>query len=333
MNHALFKSDPMLQNIPTHVIGGPLGAGKTSLIKRLLAQKPGNERWAILINEFGQIGLDAALLSTAADGIALGEVAGGCLCCVNGVPFQIGLGRLLRKARPDRLLIEPSGLGHPAQLMAQLREAPWRGVLAVQPGVMVLDAAAMAAGHPLPATQQDALAGAGLLVMNKSEQLDDAARQVLGAQLKSHGLFWTRHGELPLDQLPGFSVSAVMDKQAVDNLTLPDSVGQLPALWTDPRRPICLSQSSAEGWSIGWRWHPTQRFDLQRVLHWLEGLTWRRAKMVIHSEGGWYSANAVDGAPIAWQISEWRQDSRLELIFSAPQDVDKLQAQLVGCLI
>ncbi len=72
---------------------------------------------------------------------------------------------------------------------------------------------------------------------------------------------------------------------------------------------------------------------LQRVLHWLEGLTWRRAKMVIHSEGGWYSANAVDGAPIAWQISEWRQDSRLELIFSAPQDVDKLQAQLVGCLI
>ncbi|EPN16002.1 cobalamin synthesis protein/P47K family protein, partial [Pseudomonas syringae pv. actinidiae ICMP 18804] len=48
----------MLQNIPTHVIGGPLGAGKTSLIKRLLAQKPAHERWAVLINEFGQIGLD-----------------------------------------------------------------------------------------------------------------------------------------------------------------------------------------------------------------------------------------------------------------------------------
>ncbi|MFH7445133.1 GTP-binding protein, partial [Pseudomonas syringae pv. tagetis] len=70
----------MLQNIPTHVIGGALGAGKTSLIKRLQAQKPAHERWAVLINEFGQNGLDAALLATDADGIALGEVAGGCLC-------------------------------------------------------------------------------------------------------------------------------------------------------------------------------------------------------------------------------------------------------------
>ena len=105
----------MLQNIPTHVMAGPLGAGKASLIKHLLAQRPANERWAVLINEFGQIGLDAALLTQDDDGIALGEVAGGCLCCVNGAPFQVGLGRLLRKAKPDRLFIEPSGLGHPAQ--------------------------------------------------------------------------------------------------------------------------------------------------------------------------------------------------------------------------
>ncbi len=117
----------MLTHIPTHLIGGPLGAGKTSLIRDLLAQKPAHERWAVLLNEFGQIGLDAALLSTDADGVALGEVAGGCLCCVNGVPFQVGLGRLLRKAKPDRLLIEPSGLGHPLQLLAQLGEAPWPG--------------------------------------------------------------------------------------------------------------------------------------------------------------------------------------------------------------
>ncbi|SFO41701.1 Cobalamin synthesis protein cobW C-terminal domain-containing protein [Pseudomonas syringae] len=332
MNNAFAKSDLMLQNIPTHVIGGPLGAGKTSLIKRLLAQKPAHERWAILINEFGQIGLDAALLTTDADGIALGEVAGGCLCCVNGVPFQIGLGRLLRKARPDRLLIEPSGLGHPAQLMTQLREAPWRGVLDVQPGVVVLDAQAMLAGQPLPSTQQEALAHAGLVVMNKSEQLDDVARQALAEQLLPHALIWTRHGELPLSRVPGFASGTAVDKQAVDKLMLPNGVGHLPALWTDPKVPICLSQVSDEGWSIGWRWHPSQRFDLQRILHWLESLDWRRAKMVIHSEGGWYSGNVVDGAPLAWQISEWRQDSRLELIFSTAQDVDKLQAQMAECL-
>jgi len=123
----------MLAHIPTHLIAGPLGAGKTSLIRQLLADKPADERWAILINEFGQIGLDAALLGGSRDGISLSEVPGGCLCCVNGAPFQVALARLLRQARPDRLLIEPSGLGHPAQLLEQLRDSPWQQVLALQP--------------------------------------------------------------------------------------------------------------------------------------------------------------------------------------------------------
>ncbi|WP_460085244.1 GTP-binding protein [Pseudomonas sp. H2_G03] len=108
----------MLQNIPTHVIAGPLGAGKTSLIKHLLAQRPANERWAVLINEFGQIGLDAALLTQDDDGIAMGEVAGGCLCCVNGAPFQVGLGRLLRRGQAGSAVYRTVGPG-PSRAIAQ----------------------------------------------------------------------------------------------------------------------------------------------------------------------------------------------------------------------
>jgi G3E family GTPase len=320
----------MLQNIPTHVIAGPLGAGKTSLIKQLLAQKPAGERWAILINEFGQIGLDAALLTTADDGIVLGEVAGGCLCCVNGAPFQVGLGRLLRKARPDRLLIEPSGLGHPAQLMEQLREPPWEGVLAVQPSVLVLDAAAMASGQPLPESQQAALSGAGLLVMNKSNLLDEAVRGEIAKRLPDRPLFWTEQAVLPLALLPGLDAQA---SAAVDNFVPPKGLAQLPAIWTDPRQPICLSQSQAEGWSIGWRWHPSQQFELMRVQQWLNSLAWRRAKLVIHSNAGWLSGNALDGAAIHWQNSEWRKDSRLELIFAEVQDEAVLQAGLADCVL
>ena len=173
----------MLQNIPTHVIAGPLGAGKTSLIQHLMAHKPPHERWAVLVNEFGQIGLDAALMSQGSDDIAITEVAGGCVCCVNGAPFQIGLSRLLRKSRPDRLFIEPSGLGHPAQILKQLGEAPWLGVLALQPCVMVLDAQAMAQGKPLPKTQQDALKSAGLLVMNKSNSVPNEQREQIACRL------------------------------------------------------------------------------------------------------------------------------------------------------
>jgi G3E family GTPase len=318
----------MLQNIPTHVIAGPLGAGKTSLIKHLLAQRPANERWAVLINEFGQIGLDAALLTQDADGIALGEVAGGCLCCVNGAPFQIGLGRLLRKARPDRLFIEPSGLGHPAQLLRQLSEAPWLGVLAVQPCVLVLDAQALAAGKPLPAAQQEALISAGLLLLNKSEHLDDTDRQRIIGQLPARRLYWTQQAVLPLSELPGLESQAVA---GVDNFVAPKGLAQMPAIWTDPAFPICLSQEQEGGWSIGWRWHPSQTFDAALIGKWLESLAWRRAKLVIHSDGGWISANAVDNSALEWRPSEWRQDSRIELIFSEPQDVDTLQRALADC--
>jgi G3E family GTPase len=323
----------MLRNIPTHLVGGPLGAGKTSLIKHLLANKPAEERWAVLINEFGQVGLDAALLTTTADGIALGEVAGGCLCCVNGVPFQVGLGRLLRKARPDRLFIEPSGLGHPAQLMAQLQQAPWLGVLAVQPSVMVLDAAALANGEVLPAAQQDAIAHAGLLVMNKSEGLDDQIRLEITRRLPGHPLVWTSHGQLLLSQLPGFALQTVVDKSAVDKLLVPESASVLPSVWASADQPLCFSQSATEGWSVGWRWHPSQRFDLQRLKAWLGNEDWLRAKMVIHGEAGWFSANLVARGDIEWRSSEWRQDSRLELIFKASQNVGALQERFITCRI
>ncbi|VVP35096.1 Zinc-binding GTPase YeiR [Pseudomonas fluorescens] len=320
----------MLQNIPTHVIAGPLGAGKTSLIRQLLAQRPADERWAVLINEFGQIGLDAALLTRDDDGIALGEVAGGCLCCVNGASFQIGLGRLLRKARPDRLFIEPSGLGHPAQLFKQLNEAPWLGVLAVQPCVLVLDAQALHAGRDLPDAQQQALASAGLLLLNKAEDLNETARDRIASQLPPVRLIWTQQAQLPLSELPGLAVKA---NEGAGHLPLPTGLAQLPALWSDPAEPICLSQAQEGGWSIGWRWHPQQVFDQGRIAYWLSALDWNRAKLVIHSTDGWVSGNALEHAELSWQASEWRKDSRIELIFAEPQNIEQLQAGLAECRI
>ena len=322
------KLAAMLQNIPTHVIAGPLGAGKTSLIRQLMAQRPAGERWAVLINEFGQIGLDAALLSRDAAGTDLAEVAGGCLCCVNGAPFQIGLARLLRKAQPDRLFIEPSGLGHPLQLLRQLSEAPWQGVLAVQPSVLVLDAQALHAGQALPAAQQQALGSTGLLLMNKAEGLDEDQRQKIARQLPPVRLIWTRQAQLSLGDLPGLSTQAM---SGANNLLMPEGPTQLPAVWSDPTVPICLSQAQEGGWSIGWRWHPHQTFDKQRVAGWLKSLHWKRAKLVIHSADGWVSANALDNASLEWQTSEWRKDSRIELIFAEAQNIDQLQAGLARC--
>ena len=133
---------------------------------------------------------------------------------------------------------------------------------------------------------------------------------------------------MPLKQLPGLNAQAY---GAVDNFDGPKGLAQMPAIWSDPALPICLSQAQEGGWSIGWRWHPSQRFNAERLHQWLTGLEWRRAKLVIHSGEGWLSANAVDNSPLTWQPSEWRRDSRIELIFSAPQDVAALQAALAAC--
>ncbi|WP_161864338.1 CobW family GTP-binding protein [Pseudomonas yangonensis] len=321
----------MLSQIPTHLIAGPLGAGKTSLIRHLLAQKPAAERWAVLINEFGQIGLDAALLEQGDDGIALAEVAGGCLCCVNGAPFQVGLGRLLRKAKPDRLLIEPSGLGHPVQLLAQLRQPPWFGVLAVQPALLVLDAAALASGQPLPDVQRQALDEAGLLLLNKSEGLGAQARARVAAGLPAVPLHWTERGRLDLALLPGLAAQASPMQVGGE---FPAAAPGLAQIWRDTTEPICQVQAQVEGWSIGWRWHPQQMFDLAQVADWLRNLGWRRAKAVLHGAEGWRSLNAVQGQALqAWGPSEWRKDSRLELIFDQAQDVEALSASFATCRI
>ncbi|HGM5583393.1 TPA: GTP-binding protein [Pseudomonas putida] len=322
----------MLQHIPTYVIAGPLGAGKTSLIRHLLGQRPENERWAVLVNEFGQIGLDAALLSTDEAGVAIGEVAGGCLCCVNGAPFQVGLGRLLRKARPDRLFIEPSGLGHPVQLLEQLRQAPWIGVLDVQPLLMVLDAGALARGEPLPDAQLQAVAQAGLLIFNKSEAVDDAQKLLITARFGAIRAVWTDHAALALDTLPILS-TAVLPSVDLSSLPMDGTPASLATLWTDPLRPICQAQQGEGGWSVGWRWHPSQCFDEAALREVLKQWAWRRAKGVIHSIQGWQSFNGLERAVPEWRSSEWRRDSRIELIFDQPQPLQPLQAAIEHCRV
>ena len=96
------------QPIPVHIISGFLGAGKTTLLKHLLQQKPEQEIWAVLMNEFGQIGVDQQLLPQDS-GYAVKELLGGCLCCSSQLPMQIALSRLLSEVKPDRLFIEPTG--------------------------------------------------------------------------------------------------------------------------------------------------------------------------------------------------------------------------------
>lgn len=92
-----------------YLISGFLGAGKTTLIKKLLEEEFTDSKTALIENDFGEISIDAALLRTGK--VNVREINSGCICCSLAGDFVIALEDLLRKLKPDNILIEPSGVG------------------------------------------------------------------------------------------------------------------------------------------------------------------------------------------------------------------------------
>lgn len=117
------------------VVGGYLGAGKTTLINRLLAEGDGR-RILVMVNDFGAINIDAALLASA-EGDTL-TLTNGCVCCTMGADLYMALGRVLeRLPLPDHIVIEASGVADPARVAIAARAEPrlaYGGVVTVVDG-------------------------------------------------------------------------------------------------------------------------------------------------------------------------------------------------------
>ena len=76
------------EKIPTNLIVGFLGSGKTTAITKLIEQRPVGEHWSILINEFGSVSIDHALVDSDLEGVAVEELGGGCACCTMSFAFK-----------------------------------------------------------------------------------------------------------------------------------------------------------------------------------------------------------------------------------------------------
>jgi len=107
--------------IPAWVITGPLGCGKTTVIARWLSEKPADENWVVLLNEYTDAGIDALTVAAAARGAYdVRLVPGGCLCCAGEADFRRNLQDLIDRVRPAGILVEPSGIGHPGGIVEEL---------------------------------------------------------------------------------------------------------------------------------------------------------------------------------------------------------------------
>lgn len=103
------------------IISGFLGSGKTTLIKKLLNEKLSSEKVVIIENEFGEIGIDGGILKNT--GIQIREINAGCICCTLLGNFDAALKDVLKKYHPDRVIIEPSGVGKLSDITEACRKA------------------------------------------------------------------------------------------------------------------------------------------------------------------------------------------------------------------
>ncbi|QYK04116.1 CobW family GTP-binding protein [Shewanella zhangzhouensis] len=336
----------LLGNIPVNVITGFLGAGKTSFIKQLLAQKPEGETWAVLVNEFGEVGLDAALLGSR-EGLAIREVPGGCICCAAGVPTRVAVAQLLRQARPSRLLIEPTGLGHPANILKTLMAPEYQGVLSIQRTLCLVDSRNL---NDTRYTQNDIfnqqLAVADLVLACKADIQAPDFLATLGAYVTD-----INPGAPVLPFSAHAPVSGPLLKAMMQVST------RAPRLMSAPRGFFATKPAAAMGlfdeeealealafndqgfirkphqadgiFACGWCFNAGWTFDFDALMAVVEANPSLRLKAVMITPDGILAINRLETELSLAELDD-AMDSRIEFIATEPLDWDAIEGALLA---
>ena len=127
--------------IPCHIVAGPLGVGKTSAILHYLREHASRQRVGVLVNDFGPVGLDGTTLQAEAPETHVLNVPGGCICCTMLSELPGSIRRLVSEQTLDRLIIEPSGMASPAQVIDVLRQVETDLNISLRPAIVMLSAA------------------------------------------------------------------------------------------------------------------------------------------------------------------------------------------------
>ena len=238
MNNALAAQ---LARVPCTIVTGFLGAGKTTLIRHVLANAQGR-RLAVIVNEFGDVGIDGEILKGCGDAACpednIVELANGCLCCTVADEFVPALDAILAKDGVDHIVIETSGLALPKPLVQAFHWPAIKNRVTVDGVVVVVDGAALADGRvaadlealkrqraadsalthndPVEEVFEDQIACADLVILNKRDLLDgaglDRARAAIASALpRNVKVLTTSGGKVDQALLLGLGIATEND--------------------------------------------------------------------------------------------------------------------------
>ena len=257
------------------------------------------------------------------------------MCCVNGLPMQVGLNTLLRQGKPDCLLIEPTGLGHPKQILDLLTAPvyePWidlRATLCILDPRLLLDEKSASNEN-----FRDQLAAADIIVANKSDRATPESEQALQRWWQQNGgdrqLIHSEHGKIDghLLDLPRRNLAELPASAAHSH---PHGVKKgLAALSLPEHQRWRRSLNSGQGYqACGWIFDADTVFDTIGILEWARLASVERVKGVLRIPEGLVRINRQgDDLHIETQNIA-PPDSRIELISSSEADWNALQSALL----
>ncbi|MEM9103663.1 MAG: GTP-binding protein [Pseudomonadota bacterium] len=327
----------IIKAVPTNIITGFLGVGKTSTILQLLKNKPGSEKWAVLVNEFGEIGVDGSLFEGQQKqerGVFIREVPGGCMCCTSGLPMQIALNQLLTLSKPDRLLIEPTGLGHPKEVLEILSSDFYREVLSLQKILTLVDARKLKdERYKNHSTFQQQIQIADVIIGNKIDLYQDDDKTALEAYVKvttqnSVKVLYCQHGIISFDTLIGDTqnhlVPHTSEHHHTESHELP--INEQPI----PESGFIQASNQGEGFqSTGWRFSADKVFSQKKVFTFLSGLNVERMKAVFITDEGVFGYNLADDALTQVELDD-AMETRIEIL--SQHTNSSWEASLIDCL-
>lgn len=321
--------------VPVHVVAGFLGAGKTSALRAQLEARRG-ERIAIIVNDFGEASLDAATLEVESP-FRITNIPGGCVCCTAPEGFVDALGAVL-ETRPDRVLIEPTGLARPQDLVDTIRRCRHADALSLAPLVVLLDpgqfarleAAGDAAALALLREQAD---GADVLVANRIDLCGEA-------ELARFRRFAAERWPAPLAV-----VETTEGRLPASAFEWPAGEGARTARGAHEHHGDHAhdhaAPSTAGHAARSWRWEPDAVFSharlsaaLARMVRGEAGAPLARFKGIFRTEQG-VSRLEIAGGALHDRLTAFRRDSRADAIVRA-QDaavLDRIGAWLDEALL